>query len=136
MAAFEIIDGILDIMNRDEIAISTFMDLSKAFDTIDHHIMLSKLKFYSLDNIAPAPISSYLQNRSQQVLYNLPMYPFRSETISTEVPQDSILGPLLFLIYINPLNAKLATQLYQWGTSQQRGLEMAWRDRILRVGHN
>ena len=77
------------------------MDLSKAFDTIDHNILLKKLNFYGLDTISLEWFKSYLTNRQQFVLVNSEKSPL--QTILTGVPQGSILGPLLFLIYINDI---------------------------------
>ena len=77
------------------------MDLSKAFDTIDHNILLNKLKFYGLDIISLQWFKSYLINRQQFVVANSEKSPLQS--ISMGVLQGSILGPLLFLIYINDI---------------------------------
>ena len=76
-----------------------FVDLKKAFDTVDHNILLEKLDYYGIRGVAKDWFCSYLDNRKQYVTLNGSNSSIK--TILTGVPQESVLGPLLFLIYIN-----------------------------------
>ena len=101
-AALELVDKITSQMDNNETPINIFLDLSKAFDTIDHNILLDKLKYYGLYDTAITLFRSYLTNRYQYVQ----MENAKSQIleINTGVPQGSILGPLLFIIYINDIS--------------------------------
>jgi hypothetical protein len=98
-AAMENIDKIIESLEDRKAPLNIFLDLSKAFDTLDHNIMLHKLYHYGITGNAFELCKSYLTNRQQYVEYN----GFQSDLlpIKTGVPQGSILGPLFFLIYVN-----------------------------------
>ena len=93
--------------------VGVFIDLAKAFDTVDHKILLQKLHHYGVRGTANEWFGSYLENRRQFVVVN--GTPSGCSTISCGVPQGSILGPLLFILYINDLNTiskKLRTIMF------------------------
>ena len=78
-----------------------FMDLSKAFDTLNHDLLIAKLGAYRFETDNLRYMKNYLKNRKQRVIINKPFSEW--ERITTGVPQDSILGPLLFNIFLNDL---------------------------------
>ena len=82
---------------------SIFLDLSKAFDTLHHKVLLTKLHFYGIRDIALNWLRNYLTKRTQYVDCNGVSSSIRE--IETGVPQGSILSPLLFIIYMNDIHA-------------------------------
>ena len=95
----ELIDRIINQLDKDEIPINIYLDNSKAFDTIDHIILIDKLKYYGVHGINLKLFSGYLENRKQYTEIN--NIKSNMSSITTGVKQGSILGPLLFIININ-----------------------------------
>ena len=81
--------------------ISIFLDLYKAFDLLDHDIILYKLKYYGINSNSLQLLENYLTNRKQYFAFEKHKSDMKNITIS--VPQGSILGPLFFIIYINDI---------------------------------
>ena len=96
---------LLSKMNKGKVLLAIFIDLSKAFDTLDHDILLHKLKCYWLTGKSINLLKCYLLNRQQYVHYDNTDSNFLN--IVTGVPQGSILWRLLFLSYMNDIHINL-----------------------------
>jgi hypothetical protein len=102
LAVLEVIDTCYKNLDNNNKILGIYFDLSKAFDTVDHTILLSKLFHYGIRGTMHDWLTSYLSNRMQYTVVN--NVSSKIGSISCGVPQGSVLGPLLFLIYMNDIH--------------------------------
>ena len=102
LALIDLCDKISSAFDRREHAVGVFLDLSKAFDTVNLVILFDKLEHYGIRGLALEWVKSYFSERKQFVEFN--NVRSSQQGISCGVPQGSILGPLFFILYVNDLN--------------------------------
>ena len=101
LAIIELVEEITTAIDEGKTTVGVFIDLKKAFDTVDHNILVKKLEHYGIRGLANNWVCSYLENRRQYVCIN----DSNSECLDVKcgVPQGSILGPALFILYVNDM---------------------------------
>ena len=101
LALTEFVEKVTSAIDKQENTIGVFIDLKKAFDTVDHKILVSKLQCYRIRGLALDWNKSDLANRGQYLCYNNSNSELKN--IKCGVPQASLLGPVLFILYINDM---------------------------------
>ena len=101
-AILQLSKEIYESFDKKQFTLGVFVDLSKAFDTVNHQILINKLKYFGITKIYLEWFRSYLNNRKQFISYDNNKIS-SLQNVSCGVPQGSILGPLLFLLYVNDL---------------------------------
>ena len=125
-AITKFVSNVLEAVDNRKVCVSVYLDLSKAFDTINHSILLRKLEHYGVRGKAHEWFKSCLAQRKQYVYYK--KHKSESKAVSVGIPQGSVLGPLLFIIYCNDMPKLLKycssvifaddTTIYHAGTNQ------------------
>jgi len=112
LAATLLLDDIRKNVDKGQLVGAVFVDLSKAFDTISHSKLLTKLPSYGIDGKERTWFEDYLFNRSAQVSYNDVLS--EAQQLKSGVPQGSILGPLLFVLFFNDITDIIDTNIVKY----------------------
>ena len=126
-ALIDLTETIRKALDDDEFACGVFLDFQKAFDTVNHKILLKKLEHYGVRGHTLKWFTSYLAGRKQYTTVS--NIDSQLKDISYGVPQGSVLGPLLFLIYINDLNRAIT---YSYIRHFADDTNILYRDKSLR----
>ena len=105
LALLDVVSDIYNNLDNKKYGIGIYLDLQKAFDTVNHKILLHKLNHYGIRGQANEWFTSYLTNRSQYTHTN--GVSSSQSTVECGVPQGSVLGPLLLILYVNDINNAL-----------------------------
>ena len=96
LAALHLVNDLIKLMDTGKVLTNIYIDLSKAFDTLDHFILLDKLNYYGIRGVANDLLHSYISNRYQYIDFNSSISP--TKVVDTDVSQGLILGPLLYFV--------------------------------------
>ena len=124
-AVLDLYTNILQAIESKEKSSCIFLNFPKTFDTVNHEILLGKLEHYGIKGLPLIWFKSYLSNSKQAVKIGQCVSSFK--TITCGVPQESVLGPLLFLIYVNDIHVSspkvkfhlFANDMYIFHSSKQ-----------------
>ena len=103
------IEYVLEILEKKCNIDVIYLDFSKAFDKVDHKILMKKVKQFGIEGKIYTWLENFLTNRYQQVIVDGILS--SKERVISGVPQGTVLGPLLFLIYINDLEPELKNSI-------------------------
>ena len=108
-AVIQLISQILQAFNENENTIGVFNDLSQAFDTVDYHLLLQKLQYHDIKSNNLKQVQSFLSDRKKFVKFNNKIT--NPVIMRCSISQGSVLGPLLFLIFVNNIKKQLNFQI-------------------------